>query len=310
MKAIITGGAGFIGSHVVDRYLDRGLDVTIVDNLVTGLERNVNPRARLVKMDICDPALESLFEEVKPDVVNHHAAQIDVRKSVEDPAYDARVNVLGGLNLLGCAKRHHVKRFVYASTGGAVYGEPVYLPADENHPVKPLSPYGISKHTLEHYIQQNGITNGLEFVILRYPNVYGPRQNPKGEAGVNAIFIGQMMRGETPTIFGKGHECRDYVYVEDVAEADVLALEKGTGEIINLGWGKGTTVQELFDILAGIFEFDREPKHAPLRSGEVERIFLDNTKAGEILDWHPKTDIAEGLAKTVDFYRRNPDWVS
>jgi len=310
MKALITGGAGFIGSHVVDRYVDQGLDVVVIDSLVTGLERNLNPKARFVRMDICDPDLDGLFSEERPDIVNHHAAQIDVRKSVEDPAYDARVNVLGGLNLLACAKRHEVKRFIYASTGGAVYGDPEYLPADEQHPVKPLSPYGISKHTLEHYIQQNGVTNGREYVSLRYPNVYGPRQNPKGAAGVNAIFIGQMMRGETPTIFGEGDECRDYVYVEDVAEADVLALEKGEGEIINLGWGKGTTVQQLFDILADLLDFTGEPHRAPLRPGEVARIYLDSAKATEILGWRPTTDIAEGLRKTVEFYHRNPDWVS
>jgi UDP-glucose 4-epimerase len=309
MKILVTGGAGFIGSHVVDRYLAHGHQVVVLDDLSTGLRRNVNPEARFVEMDVRDPALDRLFAEERPQVVNHHAAQIDVRRSVEDPTFDAAVNVIGGLNLIESAKRHRVQRFIYASTGGAVYGEPQYLPADENHPVHPLSPYGISKHTLEHYLFQNGATHGLNYVILRYPNVYGPRQNPKGEAGVNAIFIGQMMRGETPTIYGRGHECRDYVYVEDIAEASVFALEKGTGDIFNLGWGKGTTVQELYDILAQILDFHTAPCREPLRPGEVERIFLDSTKATRELGWRPHTEVAEGLKKTVEFYRANPDWV-
>lgn len=309
MRILVTGGAGFIGSHVVDRYVAAGHEVLVVDNLSTGLRCNLNPAARFEEMDVRDPALDRLFEEVQPEVVNHHAAQIDVRRSVEDPAFDAEVNVIGGLNVLGCAKRHGVGRLIYASTGGAVYGEPQYLPADENHPVRPLSPYGISKLTFEHYVFQNGTTHGLDFVILRYPNVYGPRQNPKGEAGVNAVFIGQMMRGETPTIYGQGHECRDYVYVEDISEANVLALDKGTGGVFNLGWGKGNTVQELYDILADLLDFKGEPRRKPLRPGEVERIFLDSTRAAQELDWRPQTELADGLRRTVEFYKAHPDWV-
>ncbi len=309
MKILVTGGAGFIASHVVDRYIDLGHEVVVVDNLVTGNRANLNPKARFYEVDIRDPELGKVFEKEKPDVVNHHAAHIDVRKSVEDPSYDAQVNILGSINLLRAAVKNGVKKVIYISTAGAVYGEPESLPIVEGSPINPICPYGISKHTVEHYLFQASKTDGLKYTVLRYPNVYGPRQDPRGEAGVNAIFIGIMLKGKVPTIYGKGHECRDYVYVGDLVNANEATLDRGEGEIYNLGSNTGTTVDQLFDILSGLLDFHQEPKRAPLRTGEVERIYIDGSKAKRDLGWVPKVDLKTGLAMTVDFYKKHPEYL-
>jgi UDP-glucose 4-epimerase len=224
MKILVTGGAGFIGSHVVDAYLELGHEVVVVDNLSSGSIENLNPKAKFYKMDIRDSDIEDLFKNEKPDIVNHHAAQMDVRKSVEDPIYDADVNIIGSLNLLQNCIRYGVKKFIFASTGGAIYGEQDYFPADEEHPTRPLSPYGVAKLTVEKYLYFYKEVHGLNYVVLRYANIYGPRQNPHGEAGVVAIFTSKMLKGEQPVINGDGFQTRDYTFVGDVVRANVLAL--------------------------------------------------------------------------------------
>jgi len=307
-KILVTGGAGFIGSQVAKRFIVEGHKVTIVDNLVTGVEKNIPQGAEFQRIDITDSKLESIFQKGKFDIVNHHAAQIDVRKSVEDSMYDARINILGSLNLLENCRKYNVKKIIYISTGGAVYGEPQYLPADENHPIRPLAPYGISKHTVEHYVELYGMLYGLNYITLRYPNVYGAYQNPYGEAGVNAIFIGQMISGITPTIYGNGEQTRDFVYVEDVVEANWMALNTDKSGIFNLGWGEPVSVNDIYRILQKITGFPHPPKYVPERPGEVNHIYLKAEKIKKVLGWVPKVDFEEGLRRTVDWFRLNPNW--
>lgn len=305
MKILVTGGAGFIGSHVADRYTRDGHEVVIIDNLVTGDRRNLNPQARFVEMDIRDrKGIERLLATECFDVINHHAAQMDVRKSVDDPLYDAEVNVLGSVNVITAARRHGVKKVIYVSTGGAVYGEPKRLPVEEDDPVNPECPYGITKHTVEHYLYLYRLLYKLEFTVLRYPNVYGPRQSPKGEAGVIAIFGGAMLAGHSPTIFGSGKQLRDYVFVGDVAEANALALSRGDGAIINLGSEKGTSVLELFEQIKRLTGFGGQPVFAPLRAGEIFQIYLSGRKARQVLDWQPRVSVEEGLHQTVAWLRQ------
>ncbi len=304
MRILVTGGAGFIASHVADRYLAMGHEVAVLDNLSTGFREVVPPTAAFYEVDLRDPdGLGRVFAGFRPEVVNHHAAQIDVRKSVDDPAHDAMINVVGSCHLLMECRRAGVKRFIYISSGGAMYGEPRYLPADESHPVAPEAPYGISKHTVEHYLEVERRLFGLQTVVLRYPNIYGPRQNPKGEAGVNAIFIGMMLQGQTPTIFGDGEALRDYLYVMDAVEANVLALEKGEGEAYNLGWGVGISVNQVYEALRELLAFPHPVIHAAPRAGEISRIYLNADKARRELGWAPRVEFREGLSRTVDFFR-------
>jgi UDP-glucose 4-epimerase len=262
--------------------------------------------ATFYRVDIRDQEqLEEVFEEEKPEVIDHHAAQMDVRRSVAEPLFDASVNILGSLNLLELARRYEVKRFIYVSTGGAVYGEPVYLPCDEEHPINPICPYGASKHTVEHYLYMYQEMYGLEYVVLRYPNVYGPRQDPHGEAGVVAIFTGQMLAGEKLVINGDGDQERDFVYVEDCARANLLALKtENANAVYNLGFGRGTTVNEIFSTLKPITGYPLEVVHGPAKLGETRRIFLDATKASQSLGWEPFTDLKAGLQKTVDYFKQ------
>lgn len=305
MRILVTGGAGFIGSSIVSRLLDLGHQVAIVDNLSTGRRANLDSRATLHEADIRDAdALGQVFAAFRPEVVDHHAAQIDVRKAVDDPVYDASVNVLGGINVIRAALQAGVGKFIYASTGGAVYGNPETIPCTEDHRVRPISPYGLTKHTLEHYLELYGIIDGLRYTILRYANVFGPRQDPKGEAGVNAIFTGLMLAGETPTIFGQGDKTRDYVYVGDVVEANVLALDRGEGEIVNIGTGIQTSDQEVFDAIAAAVGFTGKPNYAPERKGEVRHIALDASKAKAVLGWEPRVSFREGARLTVEYNRK------
>jgi len=300
---VVTGGAGFIGSHVVDRLIQDGHHVAVVDDLSTGSRENVNPNATFYQTDIRSDDLSSIFKKEKPDFVDHHAAQMDVRRSVQEPLFDADVNILGSLNLIENSLRHKVKKIVYISTGGAVYGEPDYLPVDENHPIRPLCQYGISKHTVEHYLYFYGQTYGLRYTVLRYPNVYGPRQNPFGEAGVNAIFIGKMLRGEVPTIFGDGEQLRDYVYVSDIVRVNIAALERGDGQIYNIGSGIGTSVNQIYEKLQQIIGFPHAPIYAEPRTGEIQKVSLESSKAWNELDWKVQIGLDEGLSRTVDWFR-------
>lgn len=304
MRILVTGGAGFIGSNVADRFVALGHEVAIYDDLSTGFREFVNPAARFYHADIRDrEAVERCMAEFQPEIVDHHAAQIDVRKSVDEPVHDAGINVVGALELLQACTRHRVRKFVYASTGGALYGEGRTLPASEDHPVNPESPYGVSKHTLEHYLYTWKLLHGLDYTVLRYPNVFGPRQNPHGEAGVNAIFIGLMLRGRRPRIFGTGEQLRDYLFVADAVEANVLALTRASGEMLNLGTGLGTSVNEIFRELKAIMGFEGEPIYEPPRPGEVQRIYLDATRAKAALGWEPKVSFREGLRRTVEWSR-------
>ncbi len=303
MKILVTGGAGFIGSHVVDAFVRAGHDVVIVDSLVTGRRENVNPKAKLYEMDIRDSRLSEVFAREKPEIVDHHAAQVDVRRSVAEPLYDAEINVLGALNLLQNAVQHGVKKVIYISSGGAVYGEPEYLPCDENHPIHPLSPYGVTKHTVEHYLHLYKANYGLRHLILRYANVYGPRQDPNGEAGVVAIFGGRMLRGEPVTINGTGEQERDFVYVEDCARANVIGLECGEGAY-NVGTGVPTTINQIFRQIQKITGYTAEPEYGPAKIGDVFRTYLDIRKIGTDLGWKPNYSLAEGLRRTIDFLRQ------
>ncbi len=304
MRILVTGGAGFIGSHVVDGCLAQGHEVAVFDNLSTGREEFVDPRARLVVGDLAEPGdIERCIAEFRPDLVNHHAAQIDVRRSVSDPALDARVNILGSIAMLESCTRHGVRKVVYASTGGALYGEARFLPATEEHPVNPEAPYGVSKHTVEHYLYLWKRLHGLDYVVLRYPNVYGPRQNPHGEAGVNAIFIGVMLDGQRPKIFGDGTQVRDYLFVEDVVRANLLALDRGSDLCLNLGTGVGTSVNDIVRTINATLGTRIEPIHEAARPGEIQRIYLDATRARDVLGWTPQVDFATGLDRTVAWHR-------
>lgn len=302
MKVLVTGGAGFIASHLVDALIERGDDVAVVDDLSMGCRGNVNPRARLYAMSITDPRLEEVFSEAAPQVVSHHAAQVNLRRSVDEPQYDAEVNIVGSLNVIVNCLRHGVQRLVYASSGGAVYGEPHYLPVDEGHPIEPASQYGLSKHTVERYLRLYG-QQGLTYVALRYPNVYGPRQNPHGEAGVVAIFAQQMYAGERPTIFGAGDKTRDYTHVSDVVQAHLRAMERGHNDVYNIGTAVETSDQEVFDAVAEAVGYRGTPLYTSVRPGEIQRMCLDWSKARRALGWEPQMSVREGIARTVTYYR-------
>ncbi len=303
-RILVTGGAGFIGSHVVDAYLAEGHHVIVVDNLSTGNRENINPGAVFYEADITDAVeIERIFETERPEVVNHHAAQMDVRKSLEDPVFDATTNILGSLNVILSSVKYGVEKFIYVSTGGAVYGEPEYLPVDENHPINPESQYGISKHTVEHYLHLYHFQLNLTYTVLRYPNVYGPRQNPKGEAGVVAIFIGQMLEGTTPSIYGDGEQVRDYVHVDDIVRANLLALNGGENEIFNLGSGIGTSVNQLYSLLSDLLSFHQPPRYVAPRKGEIRKIYLKSEKANRGFGWRSEIQLAIGLKRTLEWYR-------
>jgi len=309
MRVLVTGGAGFIGSHLVDQLLAGGNEVAIVDNLATGRRENVNPKAEFNLVDITDfAALEDVFRKFKPQVVNHHAAQMSVTRSVADPAYDANINILGSLNLLALAVKHGVHQFVFASTGGAIYGELERFPADEEHPTRPLSPYGVSKRSVELYLGVFQKVHGLKATILRYPNVYGPRQRAHGEAGVVAIFSQLMLKGERPRIFGDGTKTRDYVYVADIVRAGIMAMEKGVSGTFNLGWGVEITDYEVFEAVRSAVGAAVEPVYDQVRPGEVYRVVLDASRAEKFLGWKPEVEFREGVAKAVDFYRDHREW--
>lgn len=303
MKILVTGGAGFIASQISDAFINNGHEVFVLDNLSTGFENNINSGANFIKADICDKNLSSLFEKEKFDVVNHHAAQMDVRRSVMDPAFDANTNIIGTINLLQNCINTGVKKFMFASTGGAVYGEQNYFPADEKHPTSPLSPYGISKLAVEKYLYFYNAQYKLNYTILRYANIYGPRQNPFGEAGVVAIFTTKLLKGEQPVVNGTGQQTRDYVFVGDVVKANLLGLKDDKTDIYNVGTGKETDVNEVFSLLNNIIGKGQQEKHGPAAPGEQMRSVITSDKLFHRFNWRPDTSLQEGLEKTVQFFK-------
>jgi UDP-glucose 4-epimerase len=303
MKVVVTGGAGFIGSHVVDRLVQEGHEVAVVDNLSSGKRRNLNREAQFYKMDIQSSRLEQVFRRVRPSVVIHLAAQINVRRSVEDPIFDAQVNILGTINVLQQAVQHGTRKVIFASSGGAIYGEQNQFPAPETHPTQPMSPYGIGKLAGEQYLSYFQQVSGIQFVSLRYANVYGPRQDPEGEAGVVAVFCQKMLAGEQPIINGNGRQTRDFVYVEDVVEANLIAMGKEVQGIYNVGTAEETSVNDLFRILADLTASGWKELHGPAKKGEQARSVVDPSKIRQEWGWDPKVTLQEGLRRTVEYFR-------
>lgn len=302
-KILVTGGAGFIGSHVVDTFLEEGFEVVIVDDLSTGEGRHADPRCKLYKVDVRDKALDEVFALEQPLFVSHHAARVDVRESMDDPCFYTDVNLIGSINVLECCRRHKVRKVLYASSGGAVYGEPDELPVEENHPIRPLDHYGASKHHVEHHLHLYEHNYGLRFTTMRYPNVYGPRQNSSGEAGVVAVFAKRMLTRKKVIINGTGDQERDFIFVKDVARANLLALSKGESKEYNLGHGQGISINELFEKMACVTSYGQPAVYGPEKVGEVFRTCLDASLAGEELGWKPLVGFTQGLNETVASFR-------
>lgn len=307
MKILVTGGAGFIGSHVVDAYLAAGHQVTVLDDLSTGRRENLNPKAAFVEMDVADPRVRELLAAERFEVVNHHAAQVSVPLSAQDPLADLEANGRGTLNLLVAAAEAGVRRFVFISSGGAIYGEQEHLPTPEETVPRPLSPYGVHKLLGESYLPFFAQVHGLEWVVLRYANVYGPRQAPHAEAGVVAIFCSALLAGEQATIYRYEDMpqgmIRDYVYVEDVVRANLAALERGTGQVFNIGTGVPTTTLELYHTVAQAVGVEPRPRFGPPRPGDLRRSLLDVSRARRELDWQPRVSLAEGCRRTIAWLR-------
>jgi len=303
MKILVTGGAGFIGSHVVDACVAAGHDVLVVDNLCTGKRENLNPRARFHELDILDAKAADLIRDERPDVLNHHAAQMDVRRSVADPLFDARTNILGSVALLEASRQAGVKKVLFVSSGGAVYGEQETFPAPETHQTWPVSPYGVSKRSGELYCHFYLAEYRMPFVAFRYANVYGPRQDPHGEAGVVAIFSGRMLRGEPVTVNGDGKQTRDYVFVGDVARMSLLALEHDATGPVNIGTGIETDVNQLAAVLLEVSGSRSEVRHGLAKSGEQRRSVVDIRRAADVFGWRPEVSLRDGLTRTVEFFR-------
>ena len=305
MKILITGGAGFIGSHIQDAYIEARHDVVVLDNLSTGKKKFLNPESHFVEVDIREKEkVIQLFEKEKFDVVNHHAAQIDLRASVSDPAFDADVNIKGSLNVLEASVKSGVNRFIFASTGGAMYGEQDYFPADENHPIHPESPYGINKLSIEKYLYYYEKVHGLQYFILRYANIYGQRQNPHGEAGVVAIFCRKLVDNQTPTINGNGKQTRDYVHVSDVVQANLSTLDYQETGMVNIGTGVETTVNDIFNHLSSFSGNNIESAYGPEKKGEQQRSVLSNALAKQVLNWEPTISIEDGLSQTFEYFKK------
>ena len=305
MHVCVTGGAGFIGSHVADALLDQGHTVHVIDDLSTGRRRNVPAEATLFEQDIRSEAAAGLIAKHEYELLVHHAAQMDVRKSVDDPGFDADVNIRGLLNLMEAGVEHGLQKVVFASTGGAIYGEPAYTPQDLDHPLQPVSPYGVAKLAAEKYLQYYRQEYGVETVSLRYANVYGPRQNPHGEAGVVAIFARELLTGGQPVIYGDGEQTRDYVYVGDVVRANLAALSYEDSGVFNVGTTRETSVNELFRTMRDIAGSDVPEEHAPAKPGEQQRSVLGIEQSRQALGWEPQVTLDEGLSRTIRWFQDN-----
>lgn len=303
MKIVVTGGAGFIGSHVCDAFVQKGHEVYALDNLSSGKRENLDPKVKLVVADIRSPEAAELISDVKPDALCHLAAQMDVRKSVEDPRFDAEANILGMLNLLEAAQKAKVKKVIFSSTGGAIYGEQDVFPAPESHATRPISPYGVSKAAGELYLGYYFAQYQLPYVALRYANVYGPRQNPHGEAGVVAVFSQRLVAGKPCTIFGDGRQTRDFVFGPDVARANYLAFEKDYVGAVNIGTGTETDINQLYAHLAKAAGVSAPATHAEGKPGEQKRSCITPALAEKVLGWKPSVNLADGLEKTVAYFR-------
>lgn len=303
MRILVTGGAGFIGSNIADAYVADGHEVMVIDNLSSGKQENVPSAARFVLCDVTSDTAVEAVRTFRPEILNHHAAQIDVRSSVKDPQFDAQVNILGSIRLLEAARQYGVRKFLFASSGGAGYGEQERFPADESHPVRPVSPYGAAKMAVELYMNYFRAQYGLEYTALRYANVYGPRQDSHGEAGVVAIFAERLLRNQTAIVNGDGEQTRDFVYVGDVVRANVSALDRGDGKSINIGTGVETNINTVFRILRDLSGSRQEEIHGPGMPGEQRRSCLENLMASIELGWYPETPLEEGLARTLEFFR-------
>jgi UDP-glucose 4-epimerase len=304
MKILITGGAGFIGSNIADALLAKGHNVIVFDNLSSGKKENVNKKAKFYKANIYyKKKVDEIFKKEKPQIVIHHAAQIDVRKSVDNPFFDAEVNILGSINILNACVENKVKKIIFASSGGSVYGECRSSATKEDIKTNPLSPYAIAKNSVENYINFYSIVHGLDYTILRYGNVYGPRQDPHGEAGVVAIFAARMLKNEEVTVFGDGKQMRDYVYVGDVVNANLKSLTKGKNKIINIGTSKAVSVNELIKVMSKVSGYKKKAQYKPKRDGELFKSFLNINKAKAVLSWIPKVDIEQGIKLTIDYFK-------
>ncbi len=304
-RILVTGGAGFIGSHVADAYLAAGHTVAVLDDLSTGERALVPPAATFYEGDICDrDRVRKVFDEVRPELLNHHAAQMDVRRSVADPVFDARVNVLGTLTLLGACVEYRTRRVIFASTGGAGYGEQEHFPAAETHPLRPVSPYGAAKVAVEKYLGAFHAMHDVSYAALRYANVYGPRQSPFGEAGVVAIFTSRLLQEQEPVLNGDGLQTRDYVFVEDVVAANLAALDAPETISVNIGTGRETTVVELYRALVGAVGWGGAQHHGPAKPGEQQRSVIDPVLAWETWGWRPQVPLGEGLKRCVAYFRQ------
>ena len=302
-KIILTGGAGFIGSHLTDKLIEKGHNVVVIDNLSTGRKENLNPKAKFYEMDICNTDIFKVFQEEKPEIVFHFAAQIDIRKSVKDPIEDAKINILGSLNLIQNCQKIGVKRFIFASSGGSIYGDTKIIPTPEKHPENPESPYGICKLTIEKYLYFYKKTFDLNYTVLRLANIYGPRQNSKGEAGVVAVFCDKMLKNQEVMINGDGKQTRNFVFVDDVVSAAVMSIEQKESEIYNIGTGKENDINEIFRKIKQLTNSSCEETHVSSKAGEQKRSCLDYSKVRKELNWEPEYSLEEGLEETIKSFK-------
>jgi len=303
MKILVTGGAGFIGSNIIDSYILNGHDVVVLDNFYSGKKEYINPKATFYEMDVTDKKISDIFSKERFDIVNHHAAQMNVRLSVEDPIFDAKINVLGILNLLENCRKYGVKKFIFASSGGAVYGDQDKYPISEDAKRKPYSPYGMSKKISEDYIDYFHRIYGLKYTNLRYPNVYGPRQNPHGEAGIVAIFLDLLINNQNVKIYGDGTQIRDYIFISDVVKANNIVLNKGDNNSFNVGTGVPTNVNQIYEKLKKITNSNGVSVNVSKKEGDVMKNYLNSGKAKSFLDWEHKIDLDQGLKLTYEWFR-------